>query len=351
MTFEHLYDPFSAADEMTRLLAPGGIVIIMTVWSWRYHTAPGFDDYWRFSNTGLEQLFPALEIVESGFDLSDRRKDGRLDRVPVDVLGGWREHWYVYLVARKPTHATARIEGSNRRSNLALLGMSLDQIKEAYSLVLESSEIASVVSEILEHGRDQQQAVTDMEQEERAWPGESRFVDSGYYRQMLGRYAFAGSQFCRDADVLETGCGLGWGAYLVGHYARHVTAFDLDPVTIQYCAETWKTDTIRWLTGDARDLGFLQGQRYDVCLGMETIEHFSAQDGATYVAAVASVLRPGGIFIGTSAFPESQQEALAMQEFNPYHPHIFTHDEMLGLLKQHFNRAAIIGNWMFIAIK
>lgn len=84
---------------------------------------------------------------------------------------------------------------------------------------------------------------------------------------------------------------------------------------------------------------------------METIEHFSAQDGALYIAAIASVLRPGGVFIGTSAFPESAQEALALQELNPYHPHIFTHNEMLGLLKQHFNRAVIIGNWMFIAIK
>jgi len=100
-TFEHLYDPFFAAKEIVRILKLGGIAIIITVWAWRYHPGLDFDDYWRFSVPGLKLLFSELKILESGYDLSDRRKDCRLNNIPVDQLGGWREHWYVYLIGQK----------------------------------------------------------------------------------------------------------------------------------------------------------------------------------------------------------------------------------------------------------
>lgn len=100
-TFEHLYNPFSAATEIVRILKVGGFVMIITVWAWRYHRASDFDDYWRFSEQALRMLFSDLEILESGYDISERRKDCRLDGVPIDNLGGWREHWHVYLIGRK----------------------------------------------------------------------------------------------------------------------------------------------------------------------------------------------------------------------------------------------------------
>ena len=64
-------------------------------------------DYWRFSQECLEFLFADLECLETGYDLSERRMDqpgywpSGLDSVPVDQLGGWREHWGVYHVGRK----------------------------------------------------------------------------------------------------------------------------------------------------------------------------------------------------------------------------------------------------------
>lgn len=113
-TFEHLYDPFFASNEIVRILKPGGTVIIITHWAWRYHQARDFDDYWRFSEPGLKLLFSNLEILESGYDISERRKDCRLDNVPVDKLGGWREHWNVYLIGRKKLKVNKRIKLKNK---------------------------------------------------------------------------------------------------------------------------------------------------------------------------------------------------------------------------------------------
>jgi SAM-dependent methyltransferase len=103
--FEHIDRPWLAAEEITRILRTGGVAITATVWSWRNHPCP--IDYWRFSPECLEFLFSGLTTLEKGYDLSQRRMDQRglwptgRDSVPVDELGGWREHWAVYLVARK----------------------------------------------------------------------------------------------------------------------------------------------------------------------------------------------------------------------------------------------------------
>jgi SAM-dependent methyltransferase len=102
---EHIDRPWLAASEITRILRPGGVAITVTVWSWRNHPCP--IDYWRFSPECLEFLFSDLTCLEKGYDLSQRRMDvsghwrsGR-DSVPIDELGGWRENWAVYHVARK----------------------------------------------------------------------------------------------------------------------------------------------------------------------------------------------------------------------------------------------------------
>lgn len=103
--FEHVNRPWLAAEEITRILKKGGFAFIFTLWSWRYHPLP--IDYWRFSPECLKFLFSGLETVEAEFDMSNRRADirgfweNKLDHVPVDSLGGWRENWAVYYIGKK----------------------------------------------------------------------------------------------------------------------------------------------------------------------------------------------------------------------------------------------------------
>jgi len=106
---EHVADPWAAAAEMTRIARPGGLLIQLAPFAWRYHPFP--EDFWRFSHTGLKLLFERTGLVStllSGYDIEMRRKDHRggalpdfLDVPPVDQLGGWREHWHAIWVGRK----------------------------------------------------------------------------------------------------------------------------------------------------------------------------------------------------------------------------------------------------------
>ncbi|MFC1926557.1 methyltransferase domain-containing protein [Chloroflexota bacterium] len=64
---EHLYNPFQAVDEMHRLLRAGGYLIASTRFIYHYHGSP--DDYFRFTEHGLDVLFskfPNRTIIRLG---------------------------------------------------------------------------------------------------------------------------------------------------------------------------------------------------------------------------------------------------------------------------------------------
>ncbi len=350
MTFEHLYDPYGAAEEITRLLAPGGVLVLITVWAWRYHTAPGVEDYFRFSKAGLRQLFARLEILECDYDLSDRRADCRMDGVPVDEMGGWREHWSVYLVARKPAREENTAPAVERPFNLSVFEYTVQQMLEYGDAIAAGEEAAAAVREVMALEPGLMDAAL-LGEGERGLPSEPRFLASGYSRMMLARYLVPGALLCRGLDVLDAGCGLGWGAYLLSRFARKVAAFDRDAAAVEFARSKWRAENMEWLTGDALKEGFLAGRLFDAALAMETVEHFPREDAERYVAWLASRLKRGGLLAGTSGFPQTREEADRLAEQNPHHPFIFTEGEFLHLLRARFTRATVAGGWMFLAIR
>lgn len=229
-------------------------------------------------------------------------------------------------------------------------GFSLDQVKLSYEALLDTGDAAGAVERVLRlRAEDIPAALLDGG--ERGLPSEERFYKTGYWRMMVGRYLFAASQFCRGRKVLDACCGLGWGAFLVSRYARQVTAFDAGAACVAFAAKAWPAPNVRWLCSDALDSHALAGEPFDAALAMEAVEHFTAANGERFVARMAERLRQGGMFIGTSAFPASREEAERLAAQNPHHPHIFAEQEFLALLRHHFSRAAIIGNWMFLALR
>ena len=52
---EHVRKPWLFAENLTRLVRPGGHLYMSVPWVWRYHPYP--DDYFRFSAAGVRALF------------------------------------------------------------------------------------------------------------------------------------------------------------------------------------------------------------------------------------------------------------------------------------------------------
>ena len=63
---EHCEQPFVMAANMTRLLQPGGKIVLSVPFAWKFHGYPS--DYWRFTHEGIRKLFPAIDwdTVDAG---------------------------------------------------------------------------------------------------------------------------------------------------------------------------------------------------------------------------------------------------------------------------------------------
>ena len=65
---EHVVNPFTAVDNLVRILKKDGIIIINTPFSWNYHEIP--IDYWRFTHSGLKYLLTKnnlIDIIDFGY--------------------------------------------------------------------------------------------------------------------------------------------------------------------------------------------------------------------------------------------------------------------------------------------
>ncbi len=221
-----------------------------------------------------------------------------------------------------------------------------EEIEQVYKR--ESSANPELVHEIMDFDCG---CVDFIAEEERAFPGNPEFVNSGYCNTMLKRYFFAGAVFCKGKRILDSCSGLGWGTYILSKYADKVTAFDIEREAVDFCSRSWKAGNTEWKQGSALDLSFLGETLFDTACAMETIEHFTKEDGEKYIAGLSSRLKRNGVLIGSSYFPETREEAERVCSTNPYHLYIFTEKEMSDTLKRHFRKTIIINRWIFIAVK
>ena len=59
---EHSRKPWTLAENLQRLLEPGGTLLLSAPFVWRIHAYPS--DYWRFTIDGVQLLFPEIEFAD-----------------------------------------------------------------------------------------------------------------------------------------------------------------------------------------------------------------------------------------------------------------------------------------------
>lgn len=348
MGFEHFYDPFGAAREITRLLAPGGLLIVATVWSWRYHTAPGVEDYWRFSPVGLQQLFPRLRLVETGYDLSDRRKDCRLDNVAVDELGGWREHWYSYLVAEKPIVRNPAPSTTSHVFDLKWMNASLQEVRSAIPAILAAPDYGRKLTNVtLRPSRSSEDGHASKPLHPAVGEGGCERPDEA----LLGYYAFAAATFCRDVEVLEIGDNNGWGAFLAATYAHSVVAVTAAEVKREDLDVRGCEPRIQWFVDRGRTLDCLAGRMFDVVLLTKLGRRETEQEQIEQLERLTRVLRAGGVLVGFGFHGDANAAGLLAEDPDRKPDRAGGSNRMLELINLYFSRSSVIGDGVFIAVR
>jgi SAM-dependent methyltransferase len=135
------------------------------------------------------------------------------------------------------------------------------------------------------------------------------------------------AQRCAGRDVLEAGCGEGYGADLIAGVARQVTAVDYDEATVAHVQARYPR--VQVIHGNLAELP-LPDQSVDVVVNFQVIEHL--WDQPQFVRECARVLRPSGLLMMSTpnriTFSPGRDTPI-----NPFHTRELDAEELTELLR------------------
>ena len=147
-----------------------------------------------------------------------------------------------------------------------------------------------------------------------------------WFRRHEAAYKWA-APYVRRANVLEIGCGEGYGTDLLARRARHVIGVDYDPVTVAHAARSYPA--ARFVRANLAALPIATGSM-DVVAALQVVEH--VWDHAQFVRECARVLRPGGVLLATTPNRLTFSPGTSRPR-NPFHTWEFTSAELTTLLQ------------------
>lgn len=152
----------------------------------------------------------------------------------------------------------------------------------------------------------------------------------------LPRYALA-KRFVQGKDVLDFGCGTGYGSAVLARAGGRVFGLDIDAVAIAWSRSTHTASGAQFHCCD--DLGAtLPSASFDVVTCFEMIEHVDLQTQHRAIEQIARLLRDDGVFVISTPNPE----ITGMYGANPYHLREMTRQEFEQLLGAHFPHLHIV---------
>ena len=146
----------------------------------------------------------------------------------------------------------------------------------------------------------------------------------------LPRYLFA-KDFCDGKQVLDFGCGTGYGTAVLAQQAHSVFGIDIDASALEWARQHHTATNLAF--EEKADLGLsLPNQSFDVIICFEMIEHVYESTQVEAVQSFARLLKNDGLLIISTPNPEITK----LYGPNPFHLKELSRDEFLGLLHKQF---------------
>ncbi|MFN8005707.1 MAG: methyltransferase domain-containing protein [Terriglobia bacterium] len=167
---------------------------------------------------------------------------------------------------------------------------------------------------------------------ERVVPGK---VEPDLMNEHLSRYAFA-NNFAAGRQVLDLGCGTGYGAAILAQVAQSVLAIDISEEAIGYARHHYFQSGIQFVAALGSCLP-VRSASLDLVICFEVVEHVSEQ--SSLLEEISRVLSPNGILLIST--PNRRYYTEERQEVNPFHTKEFDYEEFSAFLKQRFEEVEI----------
>lgn len=154
----------------------------------------------------------------------------------------------------------------------------------------------------------------------------------------LSAYKLA-QKYVPGKEVLDIGCGEGYGTHYLSGYAKSITGIDYNAEAVAHAGAKYVNANTRFEAIDVKHLSALN-RRFEVICCFQVIEHID--NTRDFLSAVKNLLIEDGIFICSTpnkldASPDSAEPA------NKFHVREYLVDEFSRLLQSHFSKIQMFG--------
>lgn len=153
----------------------------------------------------------------------------------------------------------------------------------------------------------------------------------------LARFKFPARMLSPADDVLDLGCGVGYGAYFYASQTKG-QVLGLDAYAdLDYAQAQLQRENLSFQRADLRDPpAELLRRRFDAIISVDVIEHFMPGDGERIIANFGATLRDGGMMILGS--PNVLSGPYRSEQSKSVHVHEYEPDELQEVCRRHFAR-------------
>jgi glycosyltransferase involved in cell wall biosynthesis/SAM-dependent methyltransferase len=161
----------------------------------------------------------------------------------------------------------------------------------------------------------------------------------GIAYEHLSRYALA-SELVADRDVLDVGCGEGYGSAFLAGRARSVVAFDASTRAITHARRVYQGSSVCYREATIRSFFAESAEAsFDVVVAFEIIEHLPIDEQAVLLDGIERVLRPNGVALVST--PDKLLYTDRTMAKNPFHVREFYRHEFETELRRRFAHVRI----------
>jgi cyclopropane fatty-acyl-phospholipid synthase-like methyltransferase len=149
----------------------------------------------------------------------------------------------------------------------------------------------------------------------------------------MARYKFIAKMLAGRQDVLEVGCGDGWGTHIVMREVGSIHGVDMDPVLVKECDDMKSDPRLTFSLHDLR-LSPVTPARDAVYL-LDVLEHLEKDDEDMFLLNVAASIKSNGVCI--VGIPSLESQEYASKPSRATHVNCKSGDELKQTLEKYFH--------------
>jgi len=161
-------------------------------------------------------------------------------------------------------------------------------------------------------------------------------VEADLLNEHMARYVLARS-LAAGADVLDAGCGVGYGTAELARSAASVMGLDCAPEAIEEARRRY--GSVAFLEGSCEQMP-LEAARFDLVVAFEVIEHLD--DWRAFLRECVRVLKPAGRLLVSTPNKTYYAESRRQAGPNPFHRHEFDYAEFQAELRAGFAHVTLL---------